>query len=323
MVVLNKALYDLHLHLDGSVSFNTARKLAAMQGMQPESDAVLKQRMVVSKDCRDLNEYLTKFDYPLSLLQTKEAISESVYDLLMVLNNQGLSYSEIRFAPQLHTKKGLNQEKVICAAVDGLRRFENEAAKQAYSLKSGFILCCMRGSDNFKENYETLELAQEFLNKGICAIDLAGAEGLYPTKNFRSLLKKAYAMKLPMTIHAGEADGPKSIWDAIECGAKRIGHGVRCVEDKVLMKRLLEDGIALELCPTSNLQTRIFKDITEYPIRKLLDAGIRVTINTDNMTVSNVTVQSELQMIENVFAFSENEMKLILENSRYAAFEKI
>lgn len=317
---MKASFYDLHVHIDGSVSFDTARKLAVMQGMERKTDEELTHRMVVSKDCCDLNEYLTKFEYPLSLLQTEEAITESVYDLLCVQKAQGITYSELRFAPQLHMRQGLKQEQVLLAAVKGLRRFEK--ADESSSLKSSLILCCMRGADNMNENLETLEMAQEFLNQGVCAIDLAGAEGLYPTKSFKPLFKKASAMNLPMTIHAGEADGPESIWNAIEYGAKRIGHGVRCVEDEVLMKRLAEDGIVLELCPTSNLQTKVFKEIQEYPIRQLLEAGIRVTINTDNMTVSNVTVQSELRMIESVFGFSENEIQRILENSGYGAFKK-
>lgn len=317
-----KNLSDLHVHLDGSISFDTARKLAKMQGMDVKSDVELSRAMVVSKNCRDLNEYLMKFDYPLSLLQTKEAITLSVYELLCKQRKHGIVYSEIRFAPQLHKQKGLSQEQVVLAAINGLQRFEDEVRNDITPMTSGLILCCMRGNDNVNENFETVEVAKAFLNRGVCAIDLAGAEGLYPTKDFEEIFKRASSKNIPFTIHAGEADGPESIWKAIEFGAKRIGHGIRCIEDKELMHRLAKDQIALELCPTSNLNTKVFKDITEYPMKQLLDAGICATINTDNMTVSDVTVESELNLIANTFGFSNEEMNEIIENSHFGAFYK-
>lgn len=303
-------MIDLHVHLDGSLCFDIVRKLVSLQNQIQYTDEELNSRMVAPKNCRDLNDYLTKFEYPLQLLQTKKALQLSVYELLKLQKNQGLTYSEIRFAPQLHLQKDLTQRDVVEAVLRGRRKFEEDEG-----MSSGIILCCMRGAkDEF--NYETVEVASEYLGKGVKLIDLAGAEAIFPTKNYKELFHYARELKVPYTIHAGEAAGPESIWDALEFGAKRIGHGVRCVEDKELMKRLAKDQIPLELCPTSNLNTKIFKKIEDYPIPQLLDAGIKITINTDNMTVSDTTMQKELTLVKETFHFTEREMAGLEKNAK-------
>jgi len=173
----------------------------------------------------------------------------------------------------------------------------------------------MRGADD-KQNYKTVEVASEYKEKGITLLDLAGAEALFPTKNYKELFRYAESLKIPYTIHAGEADGPESIWYALEFGARRIGHGVRCTQDKELMKRLMRDQIPLELCPTSNLNTKIFEKIEDYPIPELLDAGIKITINTDNMTVSDTTLARELKLVQETFRLSEEEMAGLQKNAK-------
>ena len=139
-------------------------------------------------------------------------------------------------------------------------------------------------------------------------MDLAGAEALFPTENFKELFDLAKGWNIPYTIHAGEAAGPESVYKALEFGTKRIGHGIRSLEDEVLVKRLTEEGITLELCPTSNLNTSIFSSYEEYPLRKLMEAGVKVTINTDNMTVSNTTVAAELQHMMEAVQLTEEEI---------------
>lgn len=306
------ALIDLHLHLDGSISLSSARALAKMQGIElDDDDKALLSRLTVGEDCKDLNEYLEKFDFPLSLLQTEEAIGEAVYRLCEELSEQGLIYAEIRFAPQLHTRKGLTQREVVEAAIRG---------KNRSSFKSSLILCCMRGDENTKENMTTVSVAKEFIGVGVCAVDLAGAEALFKTETFSELFAYAKSLDLPFTIHAGEADGPQSVRLALDYGAKRIGHGVRSIEDDLLVKRLAESGVALELCPTSNLNTRVFERIEDYPIKRLLAAGVKVTLNTDNITVSNTTLAREYELIMNVLGLSEDELEIILANSISATF---
>ncbi|MCQ2355026.1 MAG: adenosine deaminase [Clostridia bacterium] len=305
-------LIDLHLHLDGSLSVKTVRELAAMQNITvPESDAEIRKMLTVSPQCRDLNEYLTKFDFPCSLLQTREAISTAVCALENELKSQGLIYAEIRFAPQKHCEKGLTQDEVVRAAIEGIKRCD---------FKSNLILCCMRGDDNKKENFETVRTAAKYYGKGVCAVDLAGAEALYKTEEFDDVFSLARKLGIKFTIHAGEADGAESVKKALEFGASRIGHGVRSMSDMELAEKLVKEQIALELCPTSNLNTAIYENLSEYPLPEMMKAGIRVTVNTDNMSVSGTTVRRELTNLIETFDLTKTQVKNILLNAVFASF---
>ena len=297
-------LIDLHLHLDGSLSLETVRELAPELTL---SDAELLQLLQVDANCRDLNEYLTKFDFPLSLLQTPSAIEHAVYKLCEELRLQGLAYAEIRFAPQLHLQQGLTQGQVVEAALLGLKHS---------TFPAKLILCCMRGSENHAQNIETIHTAAAYG----CAVDLAGAEALFPTAMFEDLFQLAIQLNIPFTIHAGEADGPASVYTALKYGAKRIGHGVRSAEDPELMQLLVQQGVTLELCPTSNLNTQIFSSFADYPLRTLMDAGVKVTINTDNMTVSGTTLEREFQLISETFHLTDGEIRQLIQNAADAAF---
>lgn len=311
VLIVKNCLIDLHLHLDGSISLESAKELAKMQSIDIPEDDELKKLLSVNEDCKDLNEYLKKFAFPCSLLQTKEAITEAVFNLMEELKEEGLIYAEVRFAPQKHKEQGLTQEEVIRAAIDGLDRSE---------LRSGLILCCMREEGNLDENLETVTLASKYLGKGVVAVDLAGAEALYPTENFEKEFVLAKELGVPYTIHAGEADGPESVKKALEFGAKRIGHGVRSTEDKELMDTLEKEGVILECCPTSNIQTCVFESIEEYPIRTFLDAGIKFTVNTDNISVSATSLRKEWDKIINAFGLTDEVVRGLLMNSAEAAF---
>lgn len=303
---------DLHLHLDGSLSLETVKRLLVMENIPVEkSDEELMKLLKVDNNCRDLNQYLEKFDFPLSLLQTEESITYAVYALQEELIKKGCIYAEIRFAPQLHTNKALTQEKVVEAAIKGLEMSE---------LDCGLILCCMRMENNTAENMKTAQTALKYLNKGVCALDLAGAEELYSTDRFEYIFSFAGENNIPFTIHAGEAAGPESIYKALEFGAKRIGHGVMAMKDKALMKKLSKEGITLELCPTSNLNTGIFEHIDQYPIKMFMDKNICVTVNSDNMTVSDTDAGKEIDILKNVFYFDDNTVKQLLLNSAESAF---
>ena len=305
-------LIDLHLHLDGSLSLESVRELARMQNIEVEADdEKLLKLLQVGPDCKDLNEYLEKFDFPCSLLQKPEAITRSVENLRRELKEQGLLYAEIRFAPQLHLLQGLTQRQVVQAAVDGLK---------AEGVKANLILCCMRSDRNREENLETVRLTAEFLGKGVCAADLAGAEALFATETFEDVFALARELKIPYTIHAGEAAGPESVYKALEFGAKRLGHGVRSAEDAALLKQLAQDGITLELCPTSNLNTNIFNSIEAYPLLSLMEAGVRVTINTDNIMVSGVSLQSEWEKVVKTFCLTKEQILQLQKNSAEAVF---
>ena len=303
---------DLHLHLDGSLSVNMVKQLASEQGIDlPYSDAEIAQMLQVDDGCNDLNEYLTKFDFPNRFLQSEAGLSRAVELLGYELSEQGVMYAEVRFAPQKHCEQGLTQRQVVSAAISG-------AQKSPIPLT--LILCCMRGDDNHTENVETVNVAAEFLGKGVGAVDLAGAEALFSTANFRDIFALATEKGVPFTIHAGEACGPESVYKALEYGAKRIGHGVRSTEDVRLMERLAKEGIVLECCPTSNLNTAIYDSLADYPYRKFFDAGVKFTINTDNMSVSNTTIKREFIKLNNVFGITPNELKELMTNAVNAAF---
>lgn len=302
---------DPHLHLDGSLSIPSVRRLAALQDIPlPKSDAELKRRLSVSADCRDLNEYLEKFDFPCSLLMTEIGLREAVRALLAELTAEGHIYAEVRFAPQKHCERGLTQETAVLAALEGL---------MDSPIPANLILCCMRGDENRAENLETVAVAAKFLGKGVCAVDLAGAEALFPTADFADVFARARELGVPMTIHAGEADGAESVRTALGFGAERIGHGVRSVEDGELLHFLAERGTALELCPTSNLNTVVVTDLKDYPLRKLMDAGVRVTVNTDNRSVSDTTLRREFGLLAETFRLTKGEVRQLLRNAAEAS----
>ena len=303
---------DLHLHFDGSLSISNARALAALEGVAlPEDDNELKVALTVSPDCKDLGEYLTKFAFPISLLQSEAAIEQGMYTLCRELDGEDCIYAEIRFAPQLHLDKGLDQKKVVEAAIRGFKRS---------AIDGGLILCCMRGDDNSALNETTVEIAREYLGKGVVALDLAGNEAGFPTDSFASLFARARELQVPFTIHAGEADCAESVRSALAMGASRIGHGVRSIEDPALVDILAKNHIALELCPISNIQTTVFDDISEYPIRQFLKAGVAVTVNSDNRSVSATTARQEMLLLKNTFALTDEEEKALLHSSVDAAF---
>ena len=311
-------MVDLHLHLDGSLSPEFILKQAVKDSVVLPADTMetLLPYLTAQVHCSSLNEYLEKFDLPLLVLQTADSLDNAVYDLLNRLSLQGLTHAEIRFAPQLHCQKGLSQEEVIEATLQGLSRGILD-----FQIKAGLILCCMRGSDNYSANQETLRLAKKYFGKGVLALDLAGAEGLFPTENFSDIFYQAAKSDIPFTIHAGEAAGPDSIRKAIEFGACRIGHGVHCIQDPSLVDFLIMRQIPLEMCPTSNLQTKAVNHIEAHPILKLLDLGVMVTVNTDNMTVSNTTLKNEFSLLT-ALHMNLNQTEYLIENALKATFLK-
>lgn len=309
-------MIDLHLHLDGSLSPADILSLAELSGvtLPRQTPDRLRPLLEVSPGCRNLGEYLEKFDLPLQVLQTEEAIAHSLYCLLRRLKEDGLCYAEIRFAPQLHQNRGLTQEQVVAAAAAGLQKGIAE-----FGIPGQLILCCMRGNDNRDANMETVRIAKEFLGKGVCAIDLAGNEFAYPTEDFEDVFRLAGELDVPYSIHAGEAAGPDSVWQALRLGAKRIGHGVRSIEDPNLVEKLAQLQTPLEMCFTSNLQTKAASE-QNYPLRDYLRQGICVTVNTDNMTVSGTDLKAEYRLLQKRFGLSADTLQKIACNGADSAF---
>ncbi len=310
-------MIDLHLHLDGSLTPEDILDLAEVAGISlPCRDAEsLRPLLQAEIDCESLAEYLEKFALPLQVLQREDTIALAVYRLLKRLAKDGLVYSEIRFAPQLHMQQGLTQQQVVAAAIRGLEQGITE-----FGIPAQLILCCMRMGDNREANMETVRVAKEYLGKGVCAVDLAGAEAAFPTENFGDIFVLAKKWDVPFIIHAGEAAGPESVWQALELGAKRIGHGVRSMEDISLVTTLAEKKIPLETCFTSNLQTKAVKNAESHPLRTFAEQGLAVTVNTDNMTVSGTDLRNEYRLLQKTFGLSEELLIQLACNAADAAF---
>ena len=293
---------DLHAHLDGCITTEIARKLAALQQITLPA-ATDEELLSVPDTCENLNDFLKCFDLPLSLLQTEEALEEAVYLILSEMKEDGVIYAELRFAPQFHTQKEMTQETAIHAALRGLKRAP---------IPGNLILCCMRGDLNQKENLETLELAKKYLveDGGVVAIDLAGAEALFPTENYEALFAKAREYQVPFTIHAGEAGNAEDV----------IGHGVRIAGNKEVIQLVKDNGIFLEMCPTSNRQTKAVEEMSDYPLKAFLEMGLKVTLNTDDPAIERTTLSREFRYMESLLNLTQEQKRLLLLNSVEAAF---
>lgn len=306
---------DLHNHLDGSLPVATVLELAEMSGVELPADTVegIRAYLTVEPDCTSLNEYLEKFAIPVSVLQTEACLEKAVYDTMKDLDARNVAYAELRFAPGQHMQRRLTQEQVTAAAVRGLNKAVSEL-----SIRGQLILCCMRGAEE-AVNRETIDVTGKFLGKGVCCADLAGAEALFPTADYKQLFAYAAEQGVPYVIHAGEADGPESMWAAIEMGAKRIGHGIAAIRDAKLMAYLKEYQIPLEVCVTSNVQTKGAASYEEHPILCMLNDGIKVTVNTDNMTVSGTDLDREINLLYERLGMTAEQECEMLENSIQAA----
>lgn len=282
---------ELHCHLDGSLNLDLASTWSKLEKSE------LKKLLVASKSTKSLTDYLEKFDYPIKLLQTKTHLKEAAKTLALDMKDENVIYAEIRFAPLNHIKKGLTLEEVVDATLDGLN---------SSGLKSNLILT-MKREESLTENKRIIDLAKKYLNKGVCAVDLAGDESKYPTENYRELFAYAKEKKVPFTIHAGEGTDASNIDAAISFGASRIGHGIRAIKSFKTMEMLKRNDVVLEICPSSNIDTNIFPSFAEHPVGRLIDSGVSVTINTDNRTVSNTNLSKEYELLNEFLGFEESD----------------
>ncbi len=306
-------MIDLHLHLDGSLSEEDFKILSKVSNIPLGDD--FPNNIHVPSDCPSLESYLERFELPLKFLQEREFLNYVIKSLINRLYLQGLIYAEIRFAPQLHLQKGLTQEEVTEAVVNGLK----EALKDKKGFNANIILCCMRQADE-NTNLETVEVANKFKGNKVVAIDLAGPEALYPATHYKNIFNKAKEYGLNIIIHAGEACGSDEIMRAIDMGAKRIGHGVHLSLDPLSINKVLFKDVAFEFCPTSNLQTKSLKTYQDVPLMDFLRFGIKVTVNTDNMTVSNTTIVDEYKHLYHTFHLRKDQIYHLLYTAIHASF---
>ncbi|MBR2801158.1 MAG: adenosine deaminase [Erysipelotrichaceae bacterium] len=312
---------DLHLHLDGSFRIETVWRLAKEQGVILPGKTLeeYRQFLIDCSNAESVNQYLKMFDDPIKVMQDPDSLALVTKELILDLQEIGMAYAEIRFAPQLHTRKGMSQAEAVEAVLKG----REEGLKECPGLRIGIITCMMSiGPEtlNWEANEETVEVCRKYLGKGVVGIDLAGAEGIVPLSNFAPLFAKAKEYGLPMTCHAGDSQDWKTVEDAIAFGVTRIGHGHHIYENPALCRVAAEKGIALEICPTSNIQCKTRESYPLHPAQNLLNMGIPVTINTDNMTLARVNVEDEYDHCLNEMGFEEEDLILMNINSVKASF---
>ena len=306
-------MIDLHLHLDGSLDQKDFLYLLNKEGLPLPPN--FPSCIYVPEGCTSLEEYLTRFDLPCSLMQSRENLRYVTRSLVSRLHQLGYIYAEIRFASLLHTKGGLTQVEVINAVLEGLK--EGLTGKSNFNVN--LIVCLMRNAPD-EINKETIEAVLEVNSPKIVAIDLAGPEAFRPSLSYMDVFKKARDNKLNMTIHAGEACGNDSILGAIALGASRIGHGVHLSLDKDTLKIIKEKNISFEFCPTSNLQTTSLPNYESVPLKGFKDNNIKVSINSDNMTVSNTNVIEEFKHLKKTFNLTDKDIEYYINNSIDMAF---
>lgn len=294
--VVNLPKIELHCHLDGSVRLSTLKELG-IEGdiLSPDiGEDELRTLSEVPDHCPSLVDYLKRFDLPLKVMQTETALFRITQELVEDAAADGVRYIEIRFAPHLHQTRGLTLKAIISAVVKGAKNGESLTGTRA-----NVILCCMRHLPP-KSSIELVEAGRPFLGQGVVALDLAGDEHHFPPEDHAEAFKLAKSYGFHRTVHAGETGISENIRKSVALlYAQRIGHGVSLEKDAALFEEIRAAGIPLEMCPTSNLHTKAADSYEAHPLHRCLKDGIRVTLNTDNRTVSHVTLSDETKNLLN------------------------
>ena len=317
----------LHEHLDGSLRPQTIIELAkdAKYTKLPTADpAALADWFYRGAYRGDLAGYLEGFAHTIAVTQTAEALERVAYEQMEDLKNDGVVYFETRFAPVFHTKKGLTSMDVVAAVLKGLERGRKE-----FKTPAGLIVCAMR---NMKISLEIAELAVDFRDRGVVGFDLAGEEGGYPPKKHMDAFHYIQRQNFNITVHAGEGYGKESIWQAIQyCGAHRIGHGTRLIDDIAvadgkavklgdLAQYVLDKRIPLEICLISNVHTGAARSLEEHPFKTLYQAKFRLTLNTDNRLMSDTSMSKEFAAAADTFGLGLDDFERLTINAMKSAF---
>src|SRR5208282_3815745 len=317
----------LHEHLDGVLRPQTVIDLAkdTGYGQLPTSDPeALAQWFYRGANQGSLAKYLEGFTHTIAVMQTEEALERVAYEEAEDLCRDGVVYFETRFAPIFHTQKGLTHQQVVSAVLKGLER-----GRKDFGISCGLILCAMRNMD---VSLEMAELAVDFRERGVVGFDLAGEEGGYPPKKHVEAFHYIQRENFNITIHAGEGYGKESIWQAIQyCGAHRIGHGTRLIDDIAvangkavklgdLAQYVLDKRIPLEICLISNVHTGATPSLAEHPFKILYQEKFRVTLNTDNRLMSSTSMTREFEAAADTFDLSLDDFEKITINAMKSAF---
>lgn len=300
---------DLHVHLDGSLRLETILDLAERDGIAlPAQDVEgLRQAIGSGRHFGSLVEYLKGFAITLEVMQNAESLERIAFELAEDAHLENVRYMEVRYSPMLHTARGMKLTTVVEAVLEGLDR-----AAKTYAIRSNVILCGIRNISP-EHSYKMAELAVAYKNRGVVGFDLAGAEADNPAKDHRDAFQLVRDNNINCTIHAGEAYGPSSIAQAIHaCGAHRIGHGCRLVENGDLLRYVNDHRIPLECCPSSNVQTGAVRNLAAHPLKLYFDLGVRVTINTDNRLITDTSVSKELWLVHSQLGVPFSDVKNIV-----------
>ena len=281
---------ELHMHLDGSIPIYALEKLSGLS-----YEEIYKN--VVSENDNELSDYLKRFDFINSFIKTKEDLEYASYSLGKELEKENVIYAEVRFAPIDYVSDTLSSDMIIEAVLAGFTKC---------NVKTNLILCMRRGAE-YNYNHQVIELANKYLGKGVVAVDLVGDETSFPFIDYKELFDICKYANIPVTIHAGETN-KRDIKDIIPY-TKRIGHGIKIYDDDELINLVKENNILLEVCPNSNIDTKNIVDYNHHPIRKLYNDGIKLSVNTDNRVVSNITLEEEYHNLINYLGFSIDELK--------------
>lgn len=307
---------DLHVHLDGSMRCETILELAEKDKVKLPSTKSKKLRKKISgENAKSLEEYLEGFAITLSVLQTEESLYRAAYELAEDSAKENIRYTEIRYCPLLHTEKGLGLTAVSNAVLDGLQQAEID-----FNITTGLIFCGMRNMSP-EVSVRLASLATTYKNRGVVGFDLAGQEMNFPAIEHREAFDLALKNNLNITIHAGEGYGSESIHQAIHyCGAHRIGHGTRLIEDGDLLNYVNDHRIPIEICLKSNLDTHTVSSYEKHPLDIFYDLGLRVTLNTDNRLVSNTDITNEFMLAIEHFDFDYEKIKNLIINGFKSSF---
>ncbi|WP_424554603.1 adenosine deaminase [Streptococcus agalactiae] len=311
-VLKELAKAELHCHLDGSLSLPAIRKLANMADIiLPSSDKELRKYVIAPAQTESLVDYLKTFEFIRPLLQTKEALRFAAYDVARQAALENVIYIEVRFAPELSMDKGLTASDTVLAVLEGLADAQKE-----FNIVARALVCGMRQSSH-KTTKDIIKHIVDLAPKGLVGFDFAGDEFSYPTDSLVDLIQEVKRSGYPMTLHAGECGCAKHIADSLNLGIKRMGHVTALTGQRDLIKRFVEEDAVAEMCLTSNLQTKAAPSIQNFPYQELYDAGGKITINTDNRTVSDTNLTKEYSLfvtyfgtkIEDFLVFNQNAVK--------------
>lgn len=307
-------MIDLHHHFDGAFEIGALYKEAKRRNLAQGKlgEAEFAARCQVPANCRTLTEFLAVFEFFYDIAQDLDFLHAQAMSLPRRASAGGAIYLETRFGPHLFTGSKYTPAEVVESVIAGLERDKTIPVR--------LILCVMRNSP-IEHVADLVTLYEKFHDRGVCGIDLAGDESRYPCRDYAAVFAKAHALGIPITIHAGEAAGPQSVKDALDLfHARRIGHGIRSVEDADLVSRLADEKIGLEVCLTSNLQTGNAAGYQAHPFLRLRDSGVLVTVNTDDPTVSGIDLRHEWHIAKTEYKLTPVEQKQLLRNSAALAF---